>query len=51
MPTGRAHDLAAGEFAKMLSIKFAEMHVDNQVTAQALGLMEMRNISKQADRS
>jgi hypothetical protein len=51
MPTGRSHDLAAGEFAKMLSIKFAEMHVDNQVTAQASGRMEMRNISKQADGS
>jgi hypothetical protein len=51
VPTGRTHDIAAGEFAKILTLKFGEMHAGNQFYSQALGLIKMRNISKEADGS
>jgi hypothetical protein len=47
----RTHDMAAGEFAKILILNFGEMHVHNQVTSQCSGLMEMGNVSKEADGS
>ena len=51
MTNGRAHDAAAAMFARHLDQKFAEMHVLNQVNTEGGGLMEMENVSKQADGS
>lgn len=51
MSPGRAHNAAAGEFAKILTMKYVEMRVVHQVSADSTGLMELRNVSKEADGS